>query len=82
MKISTKKILFTFCLGLFLLFSCNKTSEPYPEISIQVVSQVRTTLESAMTFYLNISKPTEKSVSVERKIVCFGRLSSKGKSYK
>ena len=65
MKLSKKVFFPIFYLGLSLLFSCNKSTDLYPEVSIADVSQVRTTSESTMTFYLKMDKTSKNIVSVD-----------------
>jgi beta-glucanase (GH16 family) len=61
-----KSILYlTFSFGFLNLFSCSKGNDPYPELSIQDVSQERSTSESKMTFRLTLSKPASNTVSVD-----------------
>lgn len=47
------------------VFSCSKGNDPGPELSIQSVSQVRSTTESTMKFHLLLSKPATSGVSVD-----------------
>lgn len=68
-KLSEIIIVLSFIIGLFFLTSCKKESEPYPGLSIQDVSQVRTASASTMTFYVKINKPTTKTVSVDYSFV-------------
>lgn len=64
-KISETVLFIALYMALFLLLSCKKESESYPEISIPDVSQVRTTSDSTMSFYVKINKPTTNTVSVD-----------------
>ena len=65
MKLSGSVLVITFSFSLLNLFFCSKGTDPGPDLSIQDVSQVRSTTESTMTFHLILSKPATNSVSVD-----------------
>ena len=64
-NISGRSILFGPCICLFFLASCKKESDAFPDLTIQDVSQVRTTSESIMEFILSVNAPSTKTVSVD-----------------
>ena len=52
-------------ISISLLCSCKKAKDPYPEISIQEGSQIRTAAESSMKFYVVLSKASTDVVSAD-----------------
>jgi beta-glucanase (GH16 family) len=64
-KLSEIALVFAFYLGLFLIFSCKKEPESYPEIIIPDASQVRVASDSVMRFIIKINTPTTNTVSVD-----------------
>lgn len=69
MKASETIIILVFFSGFLFLSSCKKESEPYPVLSIQDGTVVRTVTESTLSFYVRINKPVTKTVSVDYTLV-------------
>jgi beta-glucanase (GH16 family) len=65
MKLSGWFLFIISSFSLLNLYSCKKGSDTGPGLSIQDVSQVRSTTDSKMTFQLNLNKPATNAVTVD-----------------
>jgi beta-glucanase (GH16 family) len=65
MKLSGWFLFIISSFSLLNLYSCKKGSDSGPGLSIQDVSQVRSTTDSKMTFHLNLNKPATNAVTVD-----------------
>lgn len=84
-KIFSLPFILTFYVGLFLLFSCSKGDDNpsptpvavFPELNIQDASQVRTSTDSKMQFYVYSNKTSTTPVSVDYSLVSNTAISSR-----
>ena len=67
-KLSRSILIIYFSVILLHLFSCTKGSDPGPELSIQDVSQTRSTTESTIKFQITLNRPATNPVSVDYSI--------------
>jgi beta-glucanase (GH16 family) len=64
-KLSRSVLIITFSFSLLNFYYCSKGSEPVPVLSIQDVSQVRSTADATMRFHLNLNRPATNTVTVD-----------------